>query len=205
MYRTFVSIGCGVLFAASACSPGTIDSRTAASPASSPVSPVAGSNPISIELATLVDSPDTSPLAIVTEILDGDTIRVDLGPNTETVRLLGVDTPEKHGGPRPAECHGDQATAFTESLVPVGTTVRLARDAESRDQYGRLLAYVFRDSDDLFVNHALVAFGHATATFYEPNTTFRRDFTRSALLAEATQQGFWSTCGGASVLLPLAE
>lgn len=154
-----------------------------------------------VDLVPIAHSPDTSPLAVVTAVLDGDTIRVDLGPNTETVRLLGIDTPEKRGGPRPAECHGREATAFTESLIPVDSEVRLARDQESRDQYGRLLAYVFRDSDDLFVNHALVVYGHATATFYEPNTTFRREFTRAALLAEAQEQGFWSTCGGASVLL----
>ena len=115
--------------------------------------------------------------------------------------MLGIDTPEKTGGPRPAECHGAEATAFTADLIPPGSTVALARDVESRDQYGRLLAYVFRASDELFVNHALVDSGHATAKFYDPNTSLRPQFTRAALTAQRDRLGFWSNCGAADVLL----
>lgn len=153
----------------------------------------------------LLQMPASAPSAEVTAVIDGDTIEVDLGPNTEIVRMLGIDTPEKLGGPRPAECHGAEATQFTAHVIPVGSTVVLARDTESRDQYGRLLAYVFRASDGLFVNHALVSAGHATAKFYEPNTSLRPQFTRAALTAERDQLGFWTTCGGANHLLEIAE
>lgn len=144
---------------------------------------------------------DGRTVADVVDVVDGDTITVEIGHNTETVRLLGIDTPEKLGGPRPAECGGAEATAFTRAVLPSGTNVRLERDADARDQYGRVLAYVFRADDDLFVNRALIESGHATATFYEPNTTWRQAFTRAELTARRAAHGFWGTCGGPSVLL----
>lgn len=140
-------------------------------------------------------------IAVVTDVIDGDTITVQLGRNTETVRLLGIDTPESAGGPRPAECGGAEATAFAKELVGDSAQVWLERDAESRDQYGRVLAYVFRLDDGLFINQQLVESGHATATFYEPNTTWRAQLTRAELLARRDGRGFWGTCGGPSALL----
>lgn len=145
--------------------------------------------------------PDVRASAQVTDVVDGDTIVVALGSGTETVRLLGIDTPEKPGGPRPAECGGTAASERTAELVPPGTVVTLERDQDSRDQYGRVLAYVTRTSDQLFVNEALIAEGHATASFYEPNTTWRTQFRRAELLAQRDNRGFWGACGGPEVLL----
>jgi len=110
--------------------------------------------------------------------------------------VLGVDTPEKAGGPRPAECHGQAATDFTESLIPPDTQVQLATGQETRDQYGRLLAFVFRRSDGILINQALVARGHATALFYAPNTELQTTFRSAAMAARRERLGFWSTCGG---------
>ena len=139
--------------------------------------------------------------ATVDEVVDGDTIIVAVDGRSETVRLLGIDTPEKAGGPRPAECFGDEATAYASQLLPRGSTVLLSRDRESRDQYGRLLAYVFRADDQLFVNLAMVRGGFATALFFAPNTTFERDFERAANQARRDWQGFWPTCGAPDVTL----
>ena len=74
----------------------------------------------------------------------------------EPVRLIGIDTPETR---RPAharsQCFGPEASAARRELLPPGTVVRLERDVEARDRYDRLLAYVFRAADGLFVNLVL--------------------------------------------------
>ena len=138
--------------------------------------------------------------ATIAAVVDGNTIRVDVGGSTETVRLLGIDTPETPGGPRPAECFGPQASQFAQELLPPGTTVLLTRDVESRDQFGRLLAYVHR-GDGLFVNLAMVENGFATALFIGANTSVRAEFVDAANRARREWIGFWPACGAADIVL----
>lgn len=140
-------------------------------------------------------------IATIERVVDGDTVIVAVAGKEETVRLLGIDTPEKPGGPRPAECFGSQASDYASELLPVGTLVELTRDNETRDQYGRLLAYVHRSSDGVFINREMVASGHATPLFFAPNTAARDDFTTAANHARRSWIGFWDTCGGADIVL----
>src|SRR5687768_4909974 len=92
--------------------------------------------------------------AALVEVVDGDTIDVEIGGRDERVRLIGVDTPESVRPDSPVECFGPEAASFTTSLLPTGTALHLERDPEARDDYGRLLAYVYRAEDGLFVNAA---------------------------------------------------
>ena len=80
--------------------------------------------------------------AEVLRVIDGDTIEVELGGAEEDVRYIGIDTPESVVPGEPVECFGKEASAANERLVE-GETVRLVFDAERRDHYGRLLAYVY--------------------------------------------------------------
>ena len=139
-------------------------------------------------------------VGVVEQVVDGDTIRVGIDGHTETVRLLGIDTPEKAGGPRPAECFGAEASQFAEQLLPAGTAVSLSRDHESRDQYGRLLAFVHR-ADGLLINQAMLELGYATPLFFAPNTTMSEAFTDAANLARREWRGFWPACGAANVVI----
>ncbi|KAG1649277.1 Thermonuclease [Nymphon striatum] len=139
--------------------------------------------------------------ATVERVVDGDTIVVAIGDRSETVRLLGIDTPEKHGGPRPGECFGAEATAFATELLPIGSQVLLSRDIESRDQYSRLLAYVHRASDGLFINLAMVQHGYATPLFFAPNDGLKETFTQAGNGARKQWIGFWPACGAADVTL----
>lgn len=138
--------------------------------------------------------------ATVEHVVDGDTIDVLVGGRSERVRLIGIDTPEiAHAatGDRPgndAECFGDEASAFTASLLPVGTPVRLERDVVGRDDYGRLLAYVHRASDDLFVNHEVVRRGYARPLTIPPNVTHHELMIEAARDAEQDDAGLWSAC-----------
>lgn len=135
------------------------------------------------------------------EVIDGDTVVVRVAGATERVRLIGIDTPEVTGGFLPAECYGEEASVFTKSLLPEGTDVRLTRDAEARDRYGRLLAYLHRADDGIFVNLEIAARGYAEALIIEPNNTHADAFYRAASTAREQGLGLWSVCGSADKVL----
>lgn len=133
-------------------------------------------------------------IGTVTRISDGDTIVVSFGGTSERIRLIGVNTPETHHPTKPVECWGPEATLRTESLLPRGTPVAVVRDEEARDRYGRLLAYVYRASDNLFVNEALVRDGSARPYPFPPNTTHEADFAAAAHVAQQESLGLWGHC-----------
>ena len=139
--------------------------------------------------------------ATVTKVTDGDTIRVRISGQDEPVRLIGIDTPETHGQGGLRECYGSEASARTAALLPIGSKVRLVRDAEARDRYGRLLAYVYRDSDDLFVNLTLAREGYAAVLTIPPNVAHTEAFVSAAARARDEQRGLWGRCGGADTPL----
>lgn len=138
--------------------------------------------------------------AVVDRIVDGDTIDVLVDGREERVRLTGIDTPEiahDASGSRPAqvaECFGDEATAFVTALLPIGTPVRLERDVVGRDDYGRLLAYVYRADDGVFVNYEIVRQGYAQPLTIPPNVTHTDLFVEAARRAEADDVGLWAAC-----------
>ena len=160
---------------------------------------------VAVALLTMAGCRSSSPgtaaptepgAARVTRVIDGDTIEVKLGGDTERVRLLAIDTPETHHPTKPVQCFGEEASEHTADLLPAGTAVRLERDDEERDDYGRLLAYVYRSSDDLFVNLDLVQQGFASLLTIRPNVTHLADFTAAESSARAGDVGLWGRCGG---------
>jgi len=141
-------------------------------------------------------SPDAGGrvFATVTRVVDGDTIHISINGTREEIRLIGVDTPETVHPTKPVQCFGPEASAHTKQLLPRGTRVYLVRDVESRDRYGRLLAYVYRAADNLFINNELVLNGWARPYPYPPNTTLETTFSESAHHAETHRLGLWSRC-----------
>jgi micrococcal nuclease len=132
--------------------------------------------------------------ATAVRVVDGDTIEVKVGGRREVVRLIGIDTPETVKPNSPVECFGPEASTYAEFLLPAGTELRLERDAEARDDYDRLLAYVYRASDGLFVNLDIVAQGYASVLTFPPNVAHSAEFVAAARDAEAASRGLWSTC-----------
>ncbi len=136
---------------------------------------------------------------VVVRVIDGDTVDVEIDDTVERVRLIGVDTPESVAPERPVQCYGAEASAHTAELLPVGTVVRVVRDEVSRDQYGRLLAYVYRADDDLLVNLDLIERGFADAVTYGDNEALYDTFVAAESAARSEGVGLWSVCGGADV------
>ncbi len=134
--------------------------------------------------------------ATIIEVIDGDTVVVGLSGRDETVRLLGIDTPETKHPTTPPECFGAEASARTAALLAPGTEVRLERDVEARDMFGRLLAYVHTTAEGTFVNLALVREGAADVLIISPNQAYATDLRAAAAEAREAGRGLWGACGG---------
>jgi micrococcal nuclease len=127
----------------------------------------------------------------VTGVSDGDTISLSgLGK----ARLIGVDTPEVHGG---VECYGENASDFTRRTLEGSETVRYRLGDEPRDRYGRALVYVWLD-DGRMLNGLLAERGYALALTLPPNVDYAERFTAAARRARRRALGLWSdeACGG---------
>ncbi len=129
----------------------------------------------------------------VKTVHDGDTIDVMMAGKTETVRLIGIDTPETKDPRKPVQCFGKAASQQTKSLLE-GKSVKLEADPVSgdRDKYQRLLRFVYRD-DGLFINQYLVENGYAFAYTIFPNSKLD-DFRVWEKVARAQSRGLWGGC-----------
>jgi len=134
--------------------------------------------------------------ATVIYVTDGDTVGVEIDGVEERVRLIGIDTPETKKPNTPVQCFGPEATAFTKSLLPDGTALYVERDVEARDVYGRLLAYIYRSADGMFVNMEIIGQGYARPLTIPPNVAHADEFVVAARNAEATNVGLWAGCSG---------
>lgn len=119
-------------------------------------------------------------------VIDGDTIKLE---NGETVRYIGIDTPETVHPNKPVQYYGKEASEYNRNLVE-GKTVYLEYDVQERDKYGRLLAYVF--VDDIFVNARLVKEGYARVSTYPPNVKYQDLFLKLEREARENSRGLWS-------------
>ena len=129
----------------------------------------------------------------IDHFVDGDTIAVDMDGRTETVRLIGVDTPETHRPDTPVQCYGPAAAAYTKRTI--GTqAVRLEADPtnQNRDRYNRLLRYVYLP-DGTLLNEALVKEGYGFAYTSFPFTK-KTAFVTAEAEAKRSNRGLWRNC-----------
>lgn len=131
----------------------------------------------------------------VKRVIDGDTI---LLANNDTVRLLNIDTPETVKPESPVECYGPEASAYNKSLE-LEEYIVLKFDKEKRDQYGRLLAFVFPAKVDTNLiensyNAQLVKHGFARSYIIPPNTSYAKLFQKLEREARDANIGAWGAC-----------
>lgn len=136
---------------------------------------------------------DQPGLYSIDHFVDGDTVAVKMNGKVETVRFVGIDTPETHKPNTPVQCYGPAAAAFTKNIIG-NNRVRLVSDSLStdRDRYDRLLRYVYLP-DGTLVNEKLVQNGYA---FYYPYFPFTKSKTFEAdqRAAMAANKGLWGNC-----------
>lgn len=121
------------------------------------------------------------------EVLDGDSLAVDLDGQREEVRLLGINTPEAD------ECHGDAATEAMEAAAAGAEMVLVTGGEDDRDQFGRLLRHVFVDG--VWINGRQVANGHAVAL--QTGEATESSLVEAEEDAFANSRGMWAldACG----------
>lgn len=163
---------------------------------SSQTSPFPSSNPV-MESTPVATSSATQGIegeqALVIKVVDGDTIEIDSG---QTVRLIGIDTPETVDPRRPVGCFGKEASNETKNLIN-GKVVILQKDVSDKDKYRRLLRYVFlpiNNDQILFVNDYLVREGFAKVLTYPPDVKYNEQFRQAEREARETKKGLWGKC-----------
>lgn len=119
-------------------------------------------------------------VGIVSSVVDGDTIRVDIEGHNYSVRYIGIDTPDN---PIP-----DSSSLMNANLVG-GKTITLYTDQSETDQFGRLLRFVY--VGDTFVNYELVRLGFASAFRYPPDISCSNVFAEAETNARSDQLGIW--------------
>jgi endonuclease YncB( thermonuclease family) len=199
-----VAILAGMLMGA-ACAPAGA-TPTVSAPPSSPAPPLTTSSlpparqttappaaTTTLAPSTTVTSAGEDVRALVLKVVDGDTLQVRiLGGDPqgtaagaiEDLRLIGIDAPES------GEDFSSAATAALSTLC-AGAEVSLQQDEETRDQYGRLLAYVFLE-DETFVNAQMLRLGLATIFTVAPNVEFVPEFQAAQEVAQTAKAGIWA-------------
>jgi len=127
--------------------------------------------------------------------VDGDTIAVNMNGTVETIRFIGIDTPETHKPNTPVQCYGPAAAAHTKAVIEnAGGKVRLGSDplSTNRDRYDRLLRYVYLP-DGTLVNKLNIREGYA---FYYPYFPFSKssEFANAEKQAQKDNKGLWRNC-----------
>jgi micrococcal nuclease len=137
-------------------------------------------------------APDiNADLVRVVRVVDGDTIEVEISGKIESVRYIGIDTPETVDPRKPVQCFGVEASNKNKELVG-GKTVRLEKDITDRDKYGRLLRYVWLG--DMLINQVLTEQGFAKSYSYPPDIKYQNKFVEAERTAREDKLGLWTAC-----------
>lgn len=126
--------------------------------------------------------------------VDGDTIAVDMNGSVETIRFIGVDTPETHKPNTPVQCYGPQAAAHTKDVISRFGKVRLQADPldTNRDVYGRLLRYVYLP-DGTLLDEEIIKDGYGFAYLDFPFSK-KSEFAQAQTDAQGAKKGLWAVC-----------
>jgi micrococcal nuclease len=148
-------------------------------------------------------TPQTNLTVEVLSIVDGDTLKISYKGQNESVRLIGIDTPEsrvnkktKKDAKRSGQdieaiiALGKRATAYVESLVKPGDNITIVFDVQERDRYGRLLCYVYL-SNGKMLNEEIVKAGYANVMTVPPNVKYKDIFLKAYQVARESKRGLW--------------
>ncbi len=147
-------------------------------------------------------------MAVVTRVIDGDTIEVKINEDKKTVRLIGVNTPETKHPKKGAEYYGKEASNFT-NLQLNKKTIYLQKDVSDTDKYGRLLRFVWlsrpndiipteNEIEKYMFNAILVKNGYANVSTYAPNISYKDNFIKLENIAKEKNLGLWQNKNASS-------
>jgi micrococcal nuclease len=145
----------------------------------------------------------TENTATIVKIIDGDTYKINYNGKTESVRLIGIDTPESRANQkakRDAKKSGEslkqitalgkQATQYVKSIINPGDEVKIELDVQERDKYGRILGYVYLKNGTL-LNEKIIRDGYAQVMTVPPNVKYQEKFLAAQQEARNNNRGLW--------------
>lgn len=132
--------------------------------------------------------PNEKRTYLVTRVIDGDTIEIETG---QSIRYIGIDTPETVHPDKPAMCFGAEASQKNKDLV-LGKHVTLEKDISEVDKYKRLLRHVWLD--DVLISELLVKEGYAISNTYPPDVKYQELFVKAQKQAQQNKHGLWGKC-----------
>lgn len=135
----------------------------------------------------------------VVEVVDGDTIKIDFDGSIESIRLIGMDTPETVDPRKPVQCFGEEASKKAKELL-LNKKVRLEDDPTQYDKYGRLIKYVYLENGEMY-NKKMIEDGYAHEYTYDIPYKYQSEFQEAEKYARENKLGLWSdnTCSGNTV------
>lgn len=155
------------------------------------------------ELETIIEDTATATeesttdkeLVTIDRVIDGDTVIVEFEDgDTERIRLLLIDTPESVHPEKEPQPYGKEASEFAKNVLQEGKEVELEKGNPERDNYDRLLAYIWVDGENF--NQLMIEEGFARVGYvYEPNTKYLDDFEKAQEQAEEEGENIWSIDG----------
>ncbi len=154
-------------------------------------------------LALLSSSLQAQQTTTVVRVVDGDTVKVRYWGKDESIRLIGIDTPESRANKKAKKdakrsgqdiktitAMGKRATEYVKSLVKPGDLITIEFDAQERDRYRRLLGYVYL-SNGKMLNEEIVKAGYASVMTIPPNVKYQDRFLRAYREARESNRGLW--------------
>lgn len=148
------------------------------------------------------NSSSTGSIYKVLEVVDWDTIKINYDWKETSVRILGLDTPEKYATRTwYKECYWDDASNFAKSILE-GKNVRVEIDStqDKFDKYNRLLAHIFLE-DWTYYEAKMIQEGYGFYYFYSKATKYDNELKKSQETAKKNNVWVWKYCDGKRIPL----
>lgn len=144
-----------------------------------------------IDSTESIETSDTELYPVI-KVVDGDTLAVEIDGKSETIRLIGINTPETVDPRKPVECFGKQASDKAKELLS-GKNVRLEKDESQGgyDKYQRLLAYVFLEDGTNFAKY-MIQNGYGYEYTYDLPYKYQSEFKQAERQAKTQKRGLWA-------------
>jgi len=141
----------------------------------------------------VTSAPDTREVATLVKVVDGDTIAVSINGKSETIRVIGIDTPEVDDPRKTTECFGKEASEMANDIFEGNKTVLLESDPTQgdRDKYNRFLRYVWIDDVTDF-GKLMIDSGYASEYTYDLPYKYKNKYKQAEQKARDAKKGLWT-------------
>ncbi len=130
--------------------------------------------------------------AYINYVIDGDSLDITFDGKEEQLRLIGIDCPERYNEDGTDNPEGKLVQDHLKTIFRQGDKVYIELGEQERDQYGRLLGYLYRDPGATeMLNLELLEMGYAEVLTFEPNDKYEDVFIRAMNRAKQEGVGLW--------------